>query len=664
VQLKPQDQRGNPVNAQANGHNIAPAVTAETGPHTAVGGMQDFWGLIAAYWRSPQWRGAWALGLAVALLSWFISLIGVWIAMAAGAFENAKATYQTPGNMAPLAAFESAAVMLTGVVTLSVTMIAFRHLLSQTLQRRWRSWLNAQFTDAALNEGGTLLKLQSVPGLDSIDQRQQESLKTMTGNAIGLAMGVLSVVASTWEVSRALWRISTPVRGLEVLGEGASFALTMGVIIPFALLVTWGFTRIGAVMRDVNKNFQEAEGAFRSELNTMVRRAGQITAQSGEAVQKKVNRTLYVEIDRVWHRSNILQAGFMGLQGFYSTLSFQVLASVLALPAYAQGEIDFQTYVTTAALVGQLTTGFSWLIDVTPAIASLKADSERITEFAAAIEKVQDTRAFYQATGVHEFNYHHHPAEDGILVLGLELMHEGAAPEPFLRAMGELQFPLGSWTALVGSSGSGKTSFLNALMDQQDYGRADIYLPPGPRPFYASQAVRTPDMTLKQLVAGSADAADFKDADVAAVLVESGLDSAPLLRCLNERNFNGRPWERALSGGQKKRLILAGLLLHQPEIAFLDEVTAGLDPQAQSEFYETLKRSTREMTVISSIHNRAMPYLPDGEPVYDYVAEIDAGIIAVRPFHKGDALHLSAAAEGIPSPRRDDRREVIHARRI
>lgn len=651
------------MNAQANGHSFAPAVSAETGPHTAVGGMQDFWGLIAAYWRSPLWRRAWALGLAVAALSWFISLIGVWVAMAAGSFENAKATYQTPGNMSPFAVFQSAALVLTGVVALSVTMIAFRHLLSQTLQRQWRSWLNAQFTEASLDEGGTLLKLQSIPGLDSIDQRQAESLKTMTGNAIGLAMGILSVIASTWEVSRALWRISTPVRGLEVFGNGASFALTLGGIVPFALLVTWGFTRIGAVMRDVNKDFLEAEGAFRSELNTMVRRAGQITAQSGEAVQKKVNRTLYVEIDNVWHRSNILQAGFMGLQGFYSTLSFQVLASVLALPAYAQGEIGFQTYVTTAALVGQLTTGFSWLIDVTPAIASLKADTERITEYAAAIEKVQDTRAFYQATGVHDFSYHRHPVEDGIVVLGLELMHEGATSEPFLRAEGELYFPTGSWTALVGSSGSGKSSFLNALMHQQDYGRAEIYLPLGLRPFYASQAVRTPDTTLKQLVAGSADAADFKDADVAAVLVEAGLDSAPLLRCLNERNFNGRQWERALSGGQKKRLILAGLLLHQPEIAFLDEVTAGLDPQAQSEFYETLKRTCKEMTVISSIHNRAMPYLPSGEPVYDYIAEIDNGVIAVRPYVEGAPLHLSGAAESLPSPRRDDRREVIHARR-
>lgn len=632
------------VNVQSNGQIFAPPAPPERSRGTAVRDMQSFWGLIAAYWRSSQWRGAWSLSLAVALLSWFISLVGVWIAKAAGAFESAKASYQSLSNINPLQRFEEAALALVVVVTVSVLAVAVRHLISQTLHRRWRGWLDEQFRHATLGEEGTILKIQSDSRLDSIDQRQQECLKTMTGNAIGLAMGLLSVLASAFEVSRALWAVSRPVRGMEGFGDSASFALTLGVMVPFALLVTWGFARIGGVMRGVNLRFMEAEGAYRSELNTMFRRAGQITAQSGEAVQDKVNRKLYVEIDRVWHRSNILQAGFLGLQGFYATLSFQVLASVLALPAYAQGAIDFQTYVTTAALVGQLTTGFSWLIDVTPAVASLKADSERLVAYAVAVERVQDTRAFYQATGVHDFTYHQHAPEDGILVLGLELMHEGHAARPFLRATSELQFPRGTWTALVGSSGSGKTSFLNTLMRQQDYGRADIYLPEGPRPFYACQAPRTPDTTLKQLVAGSVDAANFKDADIAAILVDAGLGAPSLLRCLNDRHFNGKPWERALSGGQKKLLILASLLLHHPQTAILDEVTAGLDPLAQSEFYDKLKRHCPGMTVISSIHNRAMPVLPNGRPVYDLVAEIDEGVISLRRFRKGGALHHAPAA--------------------
>jgi ABC-type uncharacterized transport system fused permease/ATPase subunit len=320
------------------------------------------------------------------------------------------------------------------------------------------------------------------------------------------------------------------------------------------------------------------------------------------------------------------------------------VASVLALPAYAQGAIDFQTYVTTAALVGQLTNGFSWLINVTPAIASLKADAERICEYAEEIERAQDTRAYFRATGVHDFSYHAQPADEGIRVRDMELMHAGRAAPPFLSAP-DLHFPAGSWTALVGQSGAGKTSFLNALMRQQDYGRAEVRLPAGPRPFYACQTARTPDLTLKQLVAGARDEDEFADSEIAAVLVEAGLGKPAFLRALNDKSCNGRPWERALSGGQKKRLILAQLLLHRPRIAFLDEVTAGLDPQAQAEFYAALKRACPETTVISVIHNHAMPVLPDGNPVYDHVAEIDAGRVWLRRFAEGTALQSAAEPE-------------------
>jgi ABC-type uncharacterized transport system fused permease/ATPase subunit len=632
------------VNAHVDGRDFAPLPPRQPPSRTAVGPMRSLSGLLTAYWRSANKREAWTLAIIIAVMSWFISKVGIWMAEAAGRFQNAQATYQSPDNHHPWQLFEAAALSLVAMVVLSVTATAVRHLFSETLHRKWRAWLNDRFTEATLVEGNTILKIQSNPKLDSIDQRQHECLKSLAGNAIGLAMGIMTITTAVWEVSRKLWDISTPIKGMEAFGGGAGFVLTLGVILPFALLCTWGFTRIGVVMRGVNKRFMEAEGAFRSELNTMFRRAGQITASNGEKIQKKVNRTLYADIDQVWHRNNVLQAGFMGLQGFYNMLSFQVVASVLALPAYAQGAIDFQTYVTTAALVGQLTNGFSWLINVTPAIASLKADAERICEYAEEIERAQDTRAYFRATGVHDFSYHAQPADEGIRVRDMELMHAGRAAPPFLSAP-DLHFPAGSWTALVGQSGAGKTSFLNALMRQQDYGRAEVRLPAGPRPFYACQTARTPDLTLKQLVAGARDEDEFADSEIAAVLVEAGLGKPAFLRALNDKSCNGRPWERALSGGQKKRLILAQLLLHRPRIAFLDEVTAGLDPQAQAEFYAALKRACPETTVISVIHNHAMPVLPDGNPVYDHVAEIDAGRVWLRRFAEGTALQSAAEPE-------------------
>jgi ABC-2 type transport system ATP-binding protein len=81
-----------------------------------------------------------------------------------------------------------------------------------------------------------------------------------------------------------------------------------------------------------------------------------------------------------------------------------------------------------------------------------------------------------------------------------------------------------------------------------------------------------------------------------------------------------------LSGGQKQRLALALALLNDPQVLFLDEPSAGLDPQARLEIralVEELKREQR--TILLTTH-----YIEEAERLCDRVAIIDEGrIIAI-----------------------------------
>ena len=78
-----------------------------------------------------------------------------------------------------------------------------------------------------------------------------------------------------------------------------------------------------------------------------------------------------------------------------------------------------------------------------------------------------------------------------------------------------------------------------------------------------------------------------------------------------------------LSGGQAQRLSIACALVHDPELVFLDEPTAALDPQARRNLWDLLRQiSTEGRTVVLTTH-----YMDEAEILCDRVAIMDAGRI-------------------------------------
>ena len=97
-----------------------------------------------------------------------------------------------------------------------------------------------------------------------------------------------------------------------------------------------------------------------------------------------------------------------------------------------------------------------------------------------------------------------------------------------------------------------------------------------------------------------------------------------------------------LSEGQRQRLALALAFVNRPEIVFLDEPTAGLDPQARRELHNEIARTRQDgHTVLLTTH-----YIDEAEHLCDRVAIIDHGrIVALGSPH--DLMARSKASQSV-----------------
>ncbi len=182
----------------------------------------------------------------------------------------------------------------------------------------------------------------------------------------------------------------------------------------------------------------------------------------------------------------------------------------------------------------------------------------------------------------------------------------------------------GQITAVLGPNGAGKTTTVEIC---EGYRRADAGTVRvlGLDPAADGKALRARVGVMPQSpgIPTTARAADYLK--VQASFYASPIAPAMLIERLGLADSLRTPFRR-LSGGQQQRLSLAAAIIGRPELIFLDEPTAGLDPQARHVTWDLIAGLRASgATVILTTH-----YLEEAERLADYVVIIDHGSLVAE----------------------------------
>ncbi len=180
----------------------------------------------------------------------------------------------------------------------------------------------------------------------------------------------------------------------------------------------------------------------------------------------------------------------------------------------------------------------------------------------------------------------------------------------------------GEIIGLLGPNGAGKTTFINILAGTviKTSGKVNVWgfdLDKNPRQVRASIGIVPQEIALDPFFTPKKQLE--LQAGLYGVKKKDRITDTILKLVSLEKNADS--YARSLSGGMKRRLLIAKALVHQPPVVILDEPTAGVDVELRKNLWENIKLlNNRGVTIILTTH-----YLEEAEKVCDRIGILNKG---------------------------------------
>ena len=186
----------------------------------------------------------------------------------------------------------------------------------------------------------------------------------------------------------------------------------------------------------------------------------------------------------------------------------------------------------------------------------------------------------------------------------------------------DLDIPRGSIFGLLGPNGAGKSTFINILAGLVNKTQGDVSIwgfdiDSNPRQARASIGVVPQELSIDPF---------FTPAEV--MEMQAGMYGVPkrkrkTMEILDAMGLadKANAYARTLSGGMRRRLLVAKAMVHSPPILVLDEPTAGVDIELRKQLWDRVKELNKQgVTIVLTTH-----YLEEAQALCDKIAIVDQG---------------------------------------
>jgi vitamin B12/bleomycin/antimicrobial peptide transport system ATP-binding/permease protein len=549
--------------------------------------LKDAWRLTRPYFITSEERWS-ARGLLAAIIVMNLTLVGLSVVLSfwRREFYNALQDKDWKAFLQLLFLYRRTPIgLLPGFCEVAVVYIAlavYSVYVNQLLQIRWRRWMTGQFLTEWMADRAyyhiSLTIDRAAIGTDNPDQRVAEDLRDFTETTLSLSLGLLSNTVSLFSFVSILWGLSGAIEvfGIPIPGY------MVWVALAYAAIGTWLTHLVGRPLAILSFKQQRVEADFRYALVRIRENMENIALYRGEEEEAVNLRERFTAVIANWRQIMTRTKLLNSLTGTYDQVA-AIFPIVVAAPRYFGGSMQLGGLMQTAGSFSQVQGSMSWFVTSYVQLATWRAIVERLATFHRAIVKARaETHGGFDPS----------LSTDGNLRL-LDVTMSLPDGTKLLDGADLLLTP-GHSIVLTGRSGTGKTTLFRVLAGIWPFGSGRVEIPRNS--FFLPQRPYVPLGTLRHVITYPNAVGSFTKEEMVQVLRDVGL---PQLCGRLDHDDN---WPQRLSMGEQQRLGFARALLAKPDWIFLDEATASVDPEAETDLYQILKERLPNATLVSIAH--------------------------------------------------------------